>query len=68
MTGEIENGDLAVRDVADLLQAQYAIIAGKSLVTTKVTHLNLFLIKYKSIEMVSFIHLLQEEKRERDVL
>lgn len=29
MTGEIENGDLAVRDVADLLQAQYAIIAGK---------------------------------------
>ncbi|KYN09271.1 Guanine nucleotide exchange factor DBS [Trachymyrmex cornetzi] len=28
MTGEIENGDLAVRDVADLLQAQYAIIAG----------------------------------------
>lgn len=67
MTGEIENGDLAVRDVADLLQAQYAIIAGKSLVL-QVTHLNLFLIKYKSIEMVSFIHLLQEEKRERDVL
>jgi len=31
MTGEIENGDLAVRDVADLLQAQYAIIAGKYL-------------------------------------
>ena len=31
MTGEIENGDLAVRDVADLLQAQYAIIAGKCL-------------------------------------
>lgn len=29
MTGEIENGDLAVRDVADLLQPQYAIIAGK---------------------------------------
>ncbi|KAG7199653.1 hypothetical protein KM043_014246 [Ampulex compressa] len=28
MTGEIENGDLAVRDVADLLQSQYAIIAG----------------------------------------
>ncbi|XP_015181196.1 PREDICTED: guanine nucleotide exchange factor DBS-like isoform X2 [Polistes dominula] len=28
MTGEIENGDLAVRDVADLLQPQYAIIAG----------------------------------------
>ncbi|XP_011866012.1 PREDICTED: guanine nucleotide exchange factor DBS-like isoform X1 [Vollenhovia emeryi] len=28
MTGEIENGDLAVRDVADLLQAQYAIITG----------------------------------------
>lgn len=32
MTGEIENGDLAVRDVADLLQAQYAIIAGKYLI------------------------------------
>lgn len=29
MTGEIENGDLAIRDVADLLQSQYAIIAGK---------------------------------------
>lgn len=29
MTGEIENGDLAVRDVADLLQHQYAIITGK---------------------------------------
>ncbi|XP_057332900.1 guanine nucleotide exchange factor DBS-like isoform X2 [Microplitis mediator] len=28
MTGEIENGDLAVRDVADLLQHQYAIITG----------------------------------------
>ncbi|KOX71191.1 Guanine nucleotide exchange factor DBS [Melipona quadrifasciata] len=28
MTGEIENGDLAIRDVADLLQSQYAIIAG----------------------------------------
>ncbi|XP_043285337.1 guanine nucleotide exchange factor DBS-like isoform X3 [Venturia canescens] len=28
MTGEIENGDLAVRDVADLLQPQYAIITG----------------------------------------
>ncbi|XP_014604123.1 PREDICTED: guanine nucleotide exchange factor DBS-like isoform X2 [Polistes canadensis] len=28
MTGEIENGDLAVQDVADLLQPQYAIIAG----------------------------------------
>ncbi|XP_015596435.1 guanine nucleotide exchange factor DBS isoform X2 [Cephus cinctus] len=28
MTGEIENGDLAVRDVADLLQQQYAIITG----------------------------------------
>lgn len=31
MTGEIENGDLAVRDVADLLQHQYAIITGKSM-------------------------------------
>lgn len=30
MTGEIENGDLAVRDVADLLQPQYAIITGKN--------------------------------------
>lgn len=29
MTGEIENGDLAVRDVADLLQPQYAIITGE---------------------------------------
>lgn len=29
MTGEIENGDLAIRDVADLLQSQYAIIAGE---------------------------------------
>ncbi|XP_008211520.1 guanine nucleotide exchange factor DBS isoform X2 [Nasonia vitripennis] len=28
MTGEIENGELAVRDVADLLQPQYAIITG----------------------------------------
>ncbi|XP_046621316.1 guanine nucleotide exchange factor DBS-like isoform X1 [Neodiprion virginianus] len=28
MTGEIENGDLAVQDVADLLQPQYAIITG----------------------------------------
>lgn len=31
MTGEIENGDLAVRDVADLLQPQYAIITGTSI-------------------------------------
>lgn len=29
MTGEIENGDLAIQDVADLLQSQYAIIAGE---------------------------------------
>lgn len=29
MTGEIENGDLAVRDVADLLQPQFAIITGE---------------------------------------
>lgn len=29
MTGEIDNGDLAVRDVADLLQPQYAIVTGK---------------------------------------
>ncbi|XP_014215398.1 guanine nucleotide exchange factor DBS-like isoform X2 [Copidosoma floridanum] len=28
MTGEIENGDLAVRDVADLLQPQYSVITG----------------------------------------
>lgn len=64
MTGEIENGDLAVRDVADLLQAQYAIIAGKYLIL----HLDPFLIRFKSYLMASFIHLLQEEKRERDVL
>lgn len=29
MTGEIDNGILAVRDVADLLQPQYAIITGE---------------------------------------
>lgn len=28
MTGEIDNGDLTVQDVADLLQPQYAIITG----------------------------------------
>jgi len=33
MTGEIENGDLTVRDVADLLKEQYAIIAGKYLIS-----------------------------------
>lgn len=35
MTGEIENGDLAVRDVADLLQPQYAIITGECLQATR---------------------------------
>lgn len=37
MTGEIENGDLAVKDVADLLQPQYAIITGEYSADDRVT-------------------------------